>query len=76
MFGDGAVVLKQAPGHTPGHLGLYLKLAKTGAVVLSGDIYHYPQERTMNRYSDFRGQRGADTGVALRPRRLKASRQL
>ncbi|HZI78333.1 MAG TPA: MBL fold metallo-hydrolase [Vicinamibacterales bacterium] len=53
VFGDGAVVLKQAPGHTPGHLVLYLKLAKTGAVVLSGDLYHYPQERTMNRYPNF-----------------------
>jgi len=50
VFGDGAVVLKQAPGHTPGHLVLYLKLAKTGPLVLSGDLYHYPQERTMNRY--------------------------
>jgi len=53
VFGDGAVVLKQAPGHTPGHLVLYLKLAKTGPLVLSGDLYHYPQERTMNRYPNF-----------------------
>jgi glyoxylase-like metal-dependent hydrolase (beta-lactamase superfamily II) len=53
VFGDGAVVLKQAPGHTPGHLVLYVKLAKTGGVVLSGDLYHYPQERTMNRYPNF-----------------------
>jgi N-acyl homoserine lactone hydrolase len=53
VFGDGAVVVRQAPGHTPGHLVLYVKLAKTGGVVLSGDLYHYPQERTMDRYPNF-----------------------
>jgi glyoxylase-like metal-dependent hydrolase (beta-lactamase superfamily II) len=53
VFGDGTVILKQAPGHTPGHLVLYLKLAKTGGVLLSGDLYHYQQERTMNRYPNF-----------------------
>jgi N-acyl homoserine lactone hydrolase len=53
VFGDGAVLLKQAPGHTPGHLALYVKLASTGGVVLSGDLYHYPQERTMDRYPTF-----------------------
>ena len=53
VFGDGTVILKQAPGHTPGHLVLYLKLPKTGGVLLSGDLYHYPQERTMNRYPNF-----------------------
>jgi glyoxylase-like metal-dependent hydrolase (beta-lactamase superfamily II) len=53
VFGDGTVILKQAPGHTPGHQVLYLKLANTGGVLLSGDLYHYPQERTMNRYPTF-----------------------
>lgn len=49
VFGDGTVVLKYTPGHTPGHQSLYVKLAKTGGVVLSGDLYHYPEERTLNR---------------------------
>ena len=49
VFGDGTVVIKSAPGHTPGHQVLFLKLAKTGAVVLSGDLYHYPEERKLNR---------------------------
>ena len=53
VFGDGTVILKSAPGHTPGHQVLYVKLAKTGGVVLSGDLYHYPQERTMNRLPTF-----------------------
>jgi N-acyl homoserine lactone hydrolase len=49
VFGDGTVVIKPSPGHTPGHSVLYVKLAKTGGVVLSGDLYHYPEERTLNR---------------------------
>ncbi len=49
VFGDGTVIIKSTPGHTPGHQSLFLKLAKTGPVVLSGDLYHYPEERTLNR---------------------------
>lgn len=53
VFGDGTVIIKWAPGHTPGHQVLYLKLAKTGGVVLSGDLYHYPEERTLDRVPAF-----------------------
>jgi N-acyl homoserine lactone hydrolase len=49
VFGDGTVVLKFTPGHTPGHQSLYVKLAKTGGVVLAGDLYHYAEERALNR---------------------------
>jgi glyoxylase-like metal-dependent hydrolase (beta-lactamase superfamily II) len=47
VFGDGTVVLKSAPGHSPDHQVLFLKLAKTGPVVISGDLYHYPEERKL-----------------------------
>lgn len=53
VFGDGTVVIKYAPGHTPGHQVLYLKLSKTGPVVLSGDLYHYPEERRLKRVPTF-----------------------
>jgi glyoxylase-like metal-dependent hydrolase (beta-lactamase superfamily II) len=49
VFGDGTVVLKFTPGHTPGHQALYVRLAKTGGVVISGDLYHYAEERTLQR---------------------------
>jgi len=49
VFGDKTVIIKAAPGHSPGHQVLYLKLKKTGRVVLSGDLYHYPEERNLNR---------------------------
>ena len=53
VFGDGTVVIKLSKGHTPGHQILYVRLAKTGGIVLSGDLYHYPEERTLNRLPTF-----------------------
>lgn len=53
VFGDGTVVMKLAPGHTPGHQVLFLNLAKTGPIVLSGDLYHYPEEREQKRVPTF-----------------------
>ena len=50
VFGDGTVVIKSTPGHSPDHTVLFLKFSKTGPVVLSGDLYHYPEERSLNRY--------------------------
>ena len=49
VFGDGQVVMKSAPGHTPGHQVLVLRLPKTGRLMLGGDLYHYPPERTLHR---------------------------
>ena len=53
VFGDGTVVIKSAPGHTPGHQVLFLKLRKTGPLLVAGDLYHYPEEKTMNRFPSF-----------------------
>ena len=53
VFGDGTVVIKLAAGHTPGHQVLFVKLAKTGNVVLSGDLYHYPEARRLKRVPTF-----------------------
>jgi glyoxylase-like metal-dependent hydrolase (beta-lactamase superfamily II) len=40
VFGDGSVVIKPAPGHTPGHQVLAVRLPRTGPVLLSGDMVH------------------------------------
>jgi N-acyl homoserine lactone hydrolase len=53
VFGDGKVIIKSAPGHTPGHQVLILHLKKTGNVMLAGDLYHYPEERKVNRVPTF-----------------------
>lgn len=44
VFGDGTVVIKYMPGHTPGHSALFVDLA-SGPVLLSGDLYHFDENR-------------------------------
>ena len=53
VFGDGSVVIIATPGHTPGHQSLLVNLRNTGPVVLSGDLYHYPAERTLKDFTPF-----------------------
>lgn len=53
VFGDGSVVVMATPGHTPGHQVVAVKLANRGTVVLAGDLYHYPEERTTGRVPTF-----------------------
>jgi len=48
VFHDGTVILIATPGHTPGHQSMYLKLPKTGSLVLAGDLWHFPGERTFH----------------------------
>lgn len=53
VFGDGAVRIRAAPGHTPGHQVLRLRLLSGRILVLSGDLYHYRQERELDRVPSF-----------------------
>ena len=53
VFGDGTVVIKYAPGHTPGHQVLALKLPKTGPVLIAGDLWHYAAERNTSRAPEY-----------------------
>ncbi len=47
VFGDGSVQLISAPGHTPGHQVLFLRLEELGPLVLSGDLYHFEASRQL-----------------------------
>ena len=53
VFGDGRVRILSAPGHTPGHQVLFLDLAETGPLVLSGDLYHFRLSRAERRVPTF-----------------------
>lgn len=66
VFGDGSVVVMATPGHTPGHQVVAVKLANLGTVVLGGDLYHYPEERTTGRVPTF--EFAADQSKASRAR--------
>lgn len=53
VFGDGSVMIISAPGHTPGHQVLLLRLANTGPLLLSGDLYHFQMSRKLRRAPTF-----------------------
>ena len=64
VFGDGSVMILRAPGHTPGHQVLKLKLQKSGTVILSGDLYHLRANRDFKRVPVFNANR-ADTLASM-----------
>jgi len=53
VFGDGSVQLIFTPGHTPGHQSLLVNLEETGPILLSGDLYHFRESRTLRRAPTF-----------------------
>ncbi len=53
VFGDGQVVIVSTPGHTPGHQVLFVDLAETGPIVLSGDLYHTAPSFELRRVPTF-----------------------
>ena len=53
VFGDGSAVVHAAPGHTPGHQVLALALADPGPLILVGDAYYAPEDRTLRRVAEW-----------------------
>jgi glyoxylase-like metal-dependent hydrolase (beta-lactamase superfamily II) len=64
VFGDGSVRILKAPGHTPGHQVLEIKLRKSGTVILSGDLYHLRDNRKYRRIPAINFER-ADTLASI-----------
>ncbi len=48
VFGDGSIVMVALPGHTAGNHGLLVRAGRFGAVLLSGDALHTPDQLTSN----------------------------
>ncbi|MBI5753418.1 MAG: N-acyl homoserine lactonase family protein [Hydrogenophilales bacterium] len=53
VFGDGSVIIKRTPGHTPGHQALFVKLRHSGNILLSGDLVHFTDNWTHKRVPGF-----------------------
>lgn len=53
VFGDGTVVIKSMPGHTIGHQVLYLEAGLEKPILLTGDLYHFEENRTHKRVPIF-----------------------
>jgi N-acyl homoserine lactone hydrolase len=64
VFGDGTVRILKAPGHTPGHQLLMVKLKKAGTVIISGDLYHLRDNYRFRRVPPFNVSR-ADTLASI-----------
>jgi N-acyl homoserine lactone hydrolase len=64
VFGDGRVLIVRLPGHTPGHQSLLVQLPKSGNILLSGDLYHFPENRANRQVPKFNTNR-ADTLASM-----------
>ena len=47
----------QAPGHTPGHTVLLVRLPKAGPVLLTGDLWHIAESQAARRVPRFNTDR-------------------
>ncbi|HEU5296166.1 MAG TPA: N-acyl homoserine lactonase family protein [Burkholderiaceae bacterium] len=70
VFGDGRVRILKAPGHTPGSGVLLLKLPKTGAVLLSGDLYISRAGRTASQVPQINADRAQTLASMARIERI------
>lgn len=57
VFGDGAVTVIQAPGHTPGHTMLLVRLPNANPVLLTGDMFHLAESRERHLVPSFNTDR-------------------
>lgn len=73
VFGDGSVTMLALPGHTPGHTGLLVRLAKTGPVLLSGDVAHFTQNLATSGVPTFNTNRADSLASMDRFRKLGES---
>ncbi|MDV6331223.1 N-acyl homoserine lactonase family protein [Asticcacaulis sp. 201] len=64
VFGDASVVMLATPGHTEGEAALLVRLPKTGAVLLSGDVVHFSEQWAKRGVPTFNKSR-ADTSASM-----------
>lgn len=64
VFGDGSVLIKAMPGHTPGHASLLVRLPERGDILLTGDLYHFEEQVTNRGVPQFNTNR-ADTLASM-----------
>ncbi|KRB85455.1 MBL fold metallo-hydrolase [Sphingomonas sp. Root710] len=70
IFGDGSVTMIDLHGHTPGHHGLLVRLPKTGAVLLSGDVAHFHENLDSDGVPTFNTDRADSLAAMDRFRKL------
>lgn len=71
VFGDGSVVMLRAPGHTPGHSILLVRLKEMGPVLLSGDAVHFLENYKLDGVPGFNFDRAQTLASIHRLRELE-----
>jgi glyoxylase-like metal-dependent hydrolase (beta-lactamase superfamily II) len=70
VFGDGTVRILFAPGHTPGHQILLVKLRQKGYIILAGDLYQRKQSEKDRLVPDYNTSRAETLASMDRVERL------
>src|ERR1700712_522625 len=73
VFGDGSVIVLSTPGHTPGHHSLLVKLAQTGAVLITGDAVHFRENYDTNGLPGFNFDRAQSLASIDRLKKIAAN---
>ena len=73
VFGDGAVVMINTPGHTPGHHSLLVRLKDMGPVLLSGDLAHFHENYEGNGVPSFNTDRASTLASIDRFKKIAAN---
>lgn len=73
VFGDGSVIVLRAPGHTPGHSVLLVKLAQTGPVILTGDAVHFRENYEKGGVPGFNFDRAQTVATIERMKQISAN---
>ena len=71
VFGDGSVMMLRAPGHTPGHSILLVRLKEMGPVLLSGDAVHFIENYTFEGVPGFNFDRAQTIASIQRIKQLQ-----
>jgi len=71
VFGDGTVMVLRAPGHTPGHSMLLVRLKEKGPVVLVGDAVHFHENYTNNGVPGFNYDRAQTIASIMRIKEIE-----
>jgi len=75
VFGDGSVMILRAPGHTPGHQALLVRLKEKGAVILSGDLAHFRENYDNNGVPGFNYDRAETLATLDRIKQIQKNLQ-
>jgi N-acyl homoserine lactone hydrolase len=73
VFGDGSVVMMRAPGHTPGHSILLVRLKEKGPVLLTGDLVHFRENYEAGGVPSFNVDRAQTVASIERMKKLAAN---